>query len=81
MRYICLFLTVALLGACGKYNAVDTLSDAKPDSRDISLCGAGVDIDNRMGLIIRKEANTSGGELSASQRSKIQAAAVDAGFC
>lgn len=80
MRYICLFLTAALLGACGKYNAVDTLSDAKPDSRDISLCGAGVDIDNRVGLIIRKEANESGGELSASQRSKIQAAAVDAGI-
>lgn len=80
MRYICLFLTAALLGGCGKYNAVDTLSDAKSDSRDISLCGAGVDIDNRVGLIIRSEADKSGGELSASQRSKIQAAAVDAGI-
>lgn len=80
MKYICLFLTAAVLGGCGKYNAVDTLSDAKSDSRDISLCGAGVDIDNRVGLIIRSEANKSGGELSASQRSKIQAAAVDAGI-
>ncbi len=80
MRYICLILTAALLGGCGKYNAVDTMSDAKPDSRDIGLCGGGVGIDNQVGLIIRKEAKKSGGELSASQRSKIQAAAVDAGI-
>ena len=73
MRYICLILTAALLGGCGKYNAVDTMSDAKPDSRDIGLCGGGVGIDNQVGLIIRKEAKKSGGELSASQRSKIQA--------
>lgn len=80
MRYICLFLTAALLGGCGKYNAVDTLSDAKPDSRDIGLCGGGLGIGNQVGLIIRDEAKKSGGELSASQRSKIQAAAVDAGI-
>ncbi|MFJ3107261.1 hypothetical protein [Pseudomonas putida] len=80
MRYIYLILTAALLGGCGKYNAVDTLSDAKPDSRDIGLCGGGLGIDNQVGLIIRSEAEKSGGELSASQRSKIQASAVDAGI-
>ncbi len=79
MRYICLILTAALLGGCGKYNAVDTLSDAKSDSRDIGLCGGGLGIDNQVGLIIRNEAKKSGGELSASQRSKIQAAVAEAG--
>jgi hypothetical protein len=80
MRFICLILTAALLGGCGKYNAVDTLSDAKPDSRDVGLCGGGLGIDNQVGLIIRNEAEKTGGELSASQRSKIQAAAVEAGI-
>lgn len=79
MRLLCVFWTVLLLSACGKYNAVDIMTEDNPDVRDIGLCGGGAGIDNQLGLVIRSEASKSGGELSASQRSRIQAAAVDAG--
>jgi len=79
MKKIYLFLLLSILSACGAYNAVDTMK-LDEDARDIARCGGGLGISNKVGLIIKKEAAKTGGELSASQSSDIFAKAIEQGL-
>lgn len=80
MRGKCILLLSALVSACGTYNAADTMASRNDFTTDMARCGAGLGIDNKVGLIIKGETQKSGGELSAQQSSEIRARAVTEGL-
>ncbi len=80
MKKIGILLLSTLLGACGTYNAADTMATRDDATTDMARCGGGLGIDNRVGLIIQREAAKSGGELSAQQSSEIYTHAVKQGL-
>lgn len=80
MRKIGVLLLAAMLGACGTYNAADTMATRDDAATDMARCGGGLGIDNKVGLIIKREAAKSGGELSAQQSSEIYTSAVKQGL-
>ena len=73
-------ILACLLSGCGTYNAPDTLARRDDSTTDMARCGAGLGIDNKVGLIIKSEASTHGGELSAQQSSEIRAKVASEGL-
>lgn len=80
MKTIAIVLCLTTLSACATYNSVELMNKGDDATRDIARCGGGLGIDNRVGLIVKAEADKSGGELSASQSSEIFAKAMSEGL-
>lgn len=80
MRGICILVLCGAISACGSYNAVETMAVSDDAAKDMARCGGGMGIDNRVGLIVKEEAEKYGGELSASQSSEIFAKAMKEGL-
>ncbi|MDO8769428.1 MAG: hypothetical protein Q7K57_12135 [Burkholderiaceae bacterium] len=80
MKKALALLVTLFLSACGTYNAADTLAFRDDKTTDMARCGAGLGIDNKVGLVIKSEAEKFGGELSAQQSSEIRIKAASEGL-
>lgn len=68
------------LSACGSFSTAETVIERNDNTSDIARCGAGLGIDNKLGLIFKTEAEKKGGEYSAALSSEIRAKVASEGL-
>lgn len=71
---------IGLCSACSSLNTAETVMERNDNAADIARCGAGLGVDNKVGLIIKKEAEKKGGEYSAALSSEIRAKVASEGL-
>jgi hypothetical protein len=71
---------ISLLSACSTFTTAETVIERNGNTSDIARCGAGLGIDNKLGLIIKTEAEKKGGEYSAALSSEVRAKVASEGL-